>query len=48
MTLATTIRLAEGADADAIGQLLHDFKRRVQRVIPGPRALAERVHNLLA
>ena len=44
----TNIWCAEVADADAIGQLLHDFNREFDEPTPGPRPLAERVRQLLA
>jgi ribosomal protein S18 acetylase RimI-like enzyme len=40
------VRLAEGTDADVIGQLLHDFNSEFGDPTPGPRALAERVRTL--
>ena len=43
-----TVRRAEVADAEAIGRLLHDFNREFDEPTPGPRALAERVSQLLA
>jgi ribosomal protein S18 acetylase RimI-like enzyme len=42
-----TVRPAEGADAEAIGQLLHDFNTEFDEPTPGPRRLAERVRQLL-
>jgi ribosomal protein S18 acetylase RimI-like enzyme len=42
------VRPAEGADAEAIGRLLHDFNTEFDDPTPGPRALAERVRELLA
>jgi GNAT superfamily N-acetyltransferase len=48
MTIATTIRLAEVADADAVGRLLHDFNTEFDEPTPGPQAVAERVRKLLA
>jgi GNAT superfamily N-acetyltransferase len=48
MTIATTIRVAEVADADAVGQLLHDFNTEFDEPTPGPHAVAERVRKLLA
>jgi ribosomal protein S18 acetylase RimI-like enzyme len=41
------VRRAELADAEAIGQLLHDFNSEFGEPTPGPRALAERVRQLL-
>ena len=50
MSAATdqAVRRGEAADAEAIGQLLHDFNREFDDPTPGPRALAERVRELLA
>jgi ribosomal protein S18 acetylase RimI-like enzyme len=42
------VRLAEAADAEVIGQLLHDFNVEYDEVTPGPVDLAERVRALLA
>ena len=42
------VRRAEGADAETIGQLLHDFNSEYDDPTPGPRALAQRVRELLA
>ena len=41
------IRRAKPADADAIGQLLHDFNREFDEPTPGPVKLAERIRQLL-
>jgi len=41
------IRSAERADADSIGQLLHDFNREFDEPTPTPSALADRVRQLL-
>jgi ribosomal protein S18 acetylase RimI-like enzyme len=41
------VRRAEPADADAVGQLLHDFNREYDYPAPGPRKLAERIRQLL-
>ncbi len=41
------MRRAELADADAIGRLLHDFNSEFDDPTPGPRALAERVRELI-
>ncbi len=41
------VRRAEVADAETIGQLLHDFNCEFGEPTPGPRALAERVRQLL-
>jgi ribosomal protein S18 acetylase RimI-like enzyme len=42
------VRRAEVADAETIAQLLHDFNSEFDEPTPGPRALAERVRQLLA
>src|SRR5215218_2370581 len=42
------VRQAEVADAEVIGRLLHDFNTEFDEPTPGPRALAERVRQLLA
>jgi GNAT superfamily N-acetyltransferase len=42
------VRRANVSDADAIAQLLHDFNREFDDPTPGPRALAERIRQLLA
>jgi ribosomal protein S18 acetylase RimI-like enzyme len=42
-----TVRRATQADADAIGRLLHDFNTEYEDITPGPRALAERMRELL-
>jgi ribosomal protein S18 acetylase RimI-like enzyme len=42
------VRRAELADAETIGHLLHDFNSEFDEPTPGPRALAERVRELLA
>ncbi len=42
------VRRAEAADAEAIGQLLHDFNSEFDEPTPGPGALGERVRELLA
>jgi GNAT superfamily N-acetyltransferase len=42
------VRRAQSADADAIGRLLHDFNSEFNEFTPGPRAVAERVRDLLA
>lgn len=42
------VRRAEATDAEAIGQLLHDFNSEYGERTPGPRALAKRVTQLLA
>ena len=42
------IRRADVSDAETIGQLLHDFNSEYDDPTPGPRALGERVRELLA
>jgi GNAT superfamily N-acetyltransferase len=42
------VRRAQPADADALGRLLHDFNTEFNEFTPGPRAVAERVRDLLA
>jgi len=41
------VRRAEPADADAVGQLLHDFNREFDEPTPAPGKLAERIRQLL-
>jgi len=41
------VRLAEVADAETIGRLLHDFNREFDYPTPGPGGFAERVRQLL-
>ena len=43
----TQVRLAAIADADRIGQLLHDFNSEFDEPTPGAQHLAERVRQLL-
>ena len=45
---ALTVRVASAADADAVGQLLHDFNSEFGEPTPGPDRLAERIRRLLA
>jgi ribosomal protein S18 acetylase RimI-like enzyme len=42
------IRTADLADAESIGQLLHDFNREFEEPTPTPSALADRIRLLLA
>jgi GNAT superfamily N-acetyltransferase len=42
-----SIRLASPADAEAIGELLHDFNSEFGAPTPGPRRLAARIDGLL-
>ena len=41
------VRCASAADANAIGQLLHDFNREYDEATPGPSVLAERIRLLI-
>jgi hypothetical protein len=43
-----TVRRAELADAEVVGRLLHDFSSEYDEPTPAPRAIAERVRELLA
>jgi ribosomal protein S18 acetylase RimI-like enzyme len=45
---ALDVRIATSDDAQAIGQLLHDFNTEYKDVTPGPARLAERIRRLLA
>jgi ribosomal protein S18 acetylase RimI-like enzyme len=45
---ALDVRRAGGADADAIGRLLHDFNREFDDPAPEPAWLAERVRRMIA
>jgi ribosomal protein S18 acetylase RimI-like enzyme len=42
------VRLAQPADAQTIGRLLHDFNEEFNDPTPGPARLAERVRELLS
>jgi ribosomal protein S18 acetylase RimI-like enzyme len=42
------VRTAAIGDAEPIGRLLHDFNSEFDEPTPGPRAVAERVRELLA
>jgi ribosomal protein S18 acetylase RimI-like enzyme len=42
------VRRATGADAEAIGRLLHDFNTEFEEPTPRSQALADRVRELLA
>jgi ribosomal protein S18 acetylase RimI-like enzyme len=42
------VRRAGSGDAEVIGNLLHDFNTEFDEPTPGPRALSERVGQLLA
>ena len=44
---AHAVRRATGADAEAVGRLLHDFNTEFDEPTPGPEVLAERVRVLL-
>jgi ribosomal protein S18 acetylase RimI-like enzyme len=41
------VRIASSADAEAIGQLLHDFNSEFDEPTPGPARLSERIRGLL-
>lgn len=41
------VRIAQSADAQAIGRLLHDFNTEYGDLTPGPERLAERIAELL-
>jgi ribosomal protein S18 acetylase RimI-like enzyme len=41
------VRRAEVADAETVGRLLHDFNSEFDEPTPGPRALAERLEQLI-
>jgi ribosomal protein S18 acetylase RimI-like enzyme len=43
-----TVRVASSADAELVGQLLHDFNSEYDEPTPGPTRLAERMRRLLA
>ena len=43
-----TVRRGEVADAEAIGQLLHDFNSEFDEPTPGPQVLAQRLGRLIA
>ena len=45
--MAPLVRLADLADADAIGQLLYAFNREFDEPAPEPSALAARIRQLL-
>src|ERR1700674_3491844 len=45
---ALTVRIASSADAEAVGQLLHDFNSEFDEPTPGPERLAERIRRMLA
>jgi ribosomal protein S18 acetylase RimI-like enzyme len=42
------VRIASSADAEAIGQLLHDFNSEYHEPTPGPVRLAGRIRRLIA
>jgi ribosomal protein S18 acetylase RimI-like enzyme len=44
---AGVVRRAEIADTDDIGRLLHDFNTEFDDITPGPRALAQRMGQLI-
>jgi ribosomal protein S18 acetylase RimI-like enzyme len=41
------VRIATSADADVVGQLLHDFNSEFDEPTPGPAHLADRIRRLL-
>jgi ribosomal protein S18 acetylase RimI-like enzyme len=43
-----TVRVANVADAEAIGRLLHDFNTEFDEPTPGPGRLADRIRGMLA
>ncbi len=42
------VHIASSADAEAVGQLLHDFNTEFDGPTPGPERLAERIRRMLA
>jgi ribosomal protein S18 acetylase RimI-like enzyme len=46
--MVLTVRVAGSADAEVVGQLLHDFNSEYNEPTPGPARLAERMRRLLA
>ncbi|HZC13279.1 MAG TPA: GNAT family N-acetyltransferase [Thermoleophilaceae bacterium] len=42
-----SVRRATPSDAEAIGRLLHDFNTEFDEPVPGPRAIAERIAELI-
>jgi GNAT superfamily N-acetyltransferase len=46
--VAERVRRATAADAGDIGRLLHDFNTEYEDITPGPRALSERITQLIA
>lgn len=47
MSPDSQVRIASIADAGVVGQLLHDFNSEFDEPTPGPRALADRIRQLL-
>jgi hypothetical protein len=45
---AREVRVAGPADAESVGQLLHDFNREYDEPTPDPPRLAGRIRHLLA
>jgi len=45
--VSPTVRLAGAEDAEAIGQLLHDFNREFEEPTPESAVLAERMRSLI-
>ena len=48
MSADAGVRRADAADAETIGQLLHDFNTEYDDFTPGASAIAERVRELIA
>jgi ribosomal protein S18 acetylase RimI-like enzyme len=46
--MAFNVRRADDGDVEIVGRLLHDFNTEYDEPTPGPRALAERIRQLLA
>jgi ribosomal protein S18 acetylase RimI-like enzyme len=44
---AAVVRVAQVADAEAVGQLLHDFQAEFDDETPGPGAIAARIRELI-
>jgi ribosomal protein S18 acetylase RimI-like enzyme len=42
------VRVATPAEAEAVGQLLHDFNKEFHEPTPGPERMAERMRRLMA
>jgi ribosomal protein S18 acetylase RimI-like enzyme len=48
LTPQPTVRLADAADAEDVGRLLHDFNTEYDDFTPGPEAMGKRIGQLLA